>query len=238
MPYHSMYRKKVITNSNNAKIRELQIPSPRLKRTQKDKLKMLEHLDKLHVSNYAYAYRKGLKDPITHMLGRLGADKIDRVQVHIMACDIRHFFSSIKQGYIYSMLRGTGMSNQLAGHIADLACYKGSLAVGSPLSPLLSNAFLNAFDEAIGSEVETKYLGTYARYCDDLFFSIEQDPWERGYNDNDRAIFQQILDSTAWRLGQYGLTLNKSKTRINPPKILGVEVVYDWDGANNDSLTN
>jgi hypothetical protein len=73
---------------------------------------------------------------------------------------------------------------------------------GSPISAILANVYLDAFDEEMQALV-TKYSGHYMRYADDLLFIIPKDP----------AVEQEVvLKATTSIRDRYRLEINPTKT--------------------------
>jgi len=83
--------------------------------------------------------------------------------------------------------------------IADLTTDKGTLPLGSPSSPIISNLILHPVDVALLSAAEQRGL-TYTRYADDLTFS-------------GHAPFDVTIEVES-ALGPHGYTINPDKNQV------------------------
>jgi hypothetical protein len=85
--------------------------------------------------------------------------------------DLEKAFPTMKARQIRKIFRTLNF-NTWQVHIASKICsYKGELATGSPISPMLLNLELYKLDERL-SAVAKKHGGTFVRYADDLTLSI------------------------------------------------------------------
>lgn len=166
------------------------------------------------LSDSSYAFRKGLN--------RKGAVKA--LKKHFDAgydrgfkADITRFFESVDIRVMAELLGALFLFDDLPGRIAAFLEDAGKsgvrgIAQGSPLSPVLSNIYLDRFDKAM----EQKGF-RLVRYCDDfvVLFSGKDLPEEN-------------MDTVKTVLVQLGLSIREEKTtavnRKTPFRFLGYEV--------------
>ncbi len=139
---------------------------------------------------------------------RAGKSILSNAEIHVgkrfvANIDISNFFGSIKQQEIYTFLQTHGFKHREAKLLSSLVCKSGALPQGAPTSPVLTNAYLHRFDEDMTLLALSKDI-SYSRYADDMTFS-----------GNDKQPIKDIIESAHLLLLQnYGLNLNKTKTRI------------------------
>lgn len=215
MSYDHAYQEFDI--EKDGKIRHVQSPTATLKEKQREILVFLEAYQGLPVHPASFAYRADLSNPCEELANHhFGMSDM-------LAFDISSFFRSIKADHIFNMLRGAGIAYKQCSEITSLACFKGALAFGSPLSPMLSNCYLFAFDTYLGKFAKGENC-LYTRYCDDIFLSHSTD---FNSNQNPRIAIRRLMNcynEGAIRLSTYGLSVNPVKTRYNPARILGIDV--------------
>ncbi len=154
------------------------------------------------VHSSAMAYRKGLsiRDNAT----------AHRHSKYLLRMDFSDFFGSIKDSDVdeYAAGRPALFAHWTAN---DLAFFKriafryGSLTIGAPTSPSISNALCIDLDVQL-FDLCAKHQVTYTRYADDLFFSTTHPDVLNGI-ENEVASVADALKCPA------GLSLNKAKTR-------------------------
>ncbi len=142
-------------------MRVLHVPSSLLKATQHCILRCF--LEKMPVSRYATAYRKG---------GRLGHNATPHVgHTYVLKMDITDFFDSIAFPQIVGTVFPKGMyPTHIRAMLTQLCCRNDRLPQGAPTSPAISNIVMRQFDNRLGIWCE-KHDIAYTRYCDDLTFS-------------------------------------------------------------------
>lgn len=130
--------------------------------------------------------------------------------------DIEDFFGSIKSEMVLDLLLRQGFGRQFAYAISKLVTLSNSLPQGAPTSPVISNAYLCSFDEAMTDFVNAKGLA-YTRYADDVTVSGK----------NRREIIEAIKYAERL-LKERSLRVNAKKTRIasrgGQQKVTGVMV--------------
>lgn len=187
--------------------RLIEAPNRKLKLLHWAILDQLEDVYEVPSYVHGFAPEKGIK---TNALPHVGKD-------YILNVDIRNFFHSIKKDVIESYLnRELGFSKFATRVTGRLVTLRGSLPMGAPTSPLLSNLLFQKADEKISALSEQ--LGvTYTRYADDMTFSSG---YKSGVLEIKHHLFKLLLDE--------GFEMLNSKTRILRPcqsqRVTGVVV--------------
>ncbi len=142
--------------------------------------------------------------------------------------DIKDFFVNIKQQDVFNILTRNKMLvpvsdiEKYISRIVDVTTRDGSIPVGFPTSPQLSNAFLLDFDNQLQNFCNEKSL-TYTRYSDDIIISGQS---SSGFENLENSV-QNLLHEYASK----NLAINSEKTRIthtgNKVKILGLVITPD-----------
>ena len=98
---------------------------------------------------------------------------------YLLRIDFKDFFPSIKaedvRGLLHSdfeKLSSLGFDEADIELVVSITCRFGSLSIGAPSSPAISNAVLFEFDKRIYEYCERNQL-VYTRYADDLCFSTD-----------------------------------------------------------------
>ncbi len=156
-------------------------------------------IDKL-LSRSAYAYRKGIRRKKAVIDIRNSFYK--GYDCGIKA-DISTFFDSVKIDMLESILKGLIPFDPIVE--LTLKLIKGAtsefgkgIPQGSPLSPSLSNLYLDSFDREM---IRNGYR--FFRYCDDFILLT-----------NDSMDINKLLNYVEEMLEKYGLTLNENKIEI------------------------
>lgn len=142
--------------------------------------------------------------------------------------DVRNFFTSVKTQNVFNILQRDKLRIPIADFenyietILNFTTFDGSIPVGFPTSPNISNAFLLDFDAELDEYCRAKDL-IYTRYSDDIIISGESFKYfEKLEND-----IQNILHDRA----SQDIFLNTKKTRVthigNKVKILGLVITPD-----------
>lgn len=184
-------------------------------------------LARLHVGPNSYAYAKG-----SSIVSCASAHCSSRWLVKM---DVRKFFSSIDERQIYSIFVDLGYRALVAFELARLCTWPandapnrldavyadrsggpnyrhgplGSLPIGAPTSPMLSNLYMALFDHKLSVHAARNSL-VYSRYADDIFLSSSNHSFKR--IDAIRAA-QFVREE----LTHIGLFDNRSKSTIVPP---------------------
>jgi hypothetical protein len=150
--------------------REINHPTPLLKFLQRWIVRNV--LLDLPVHSSVTSYKPGdnvLKNALAH---------VD--QGYLLKMDFRDFFPSITSIDIRNVLR-KNRQVQIIGQFSEadeaallsIVCRNGSLTIGSPSSPPISNAVLFAFDQKIFAACLSAGI-VYTRYADDMSFSSSE----------------------------------------------------------------
>lgn len=152
-------------------------------------------LPRLKISNAAFAFRFG-RTAISNAQEHVGANFVGNI-------DIRNFFNSISDAQIAVLLRSSGFALNEANMIADLCTKDGRLPQGAPTSPILSNALLYEFDEAM-LQASAAAGCKFTRYADDISIS----------GPSREAVIGLLKEAEGFLMGRYSLALNPEKTRV------------------------
>jgi RNA-directed DNA polymerase len=162
-----------------------------------------------------------------------GKNTLSTVKAHtgnkyFFLTDIRSFYSNIKPDDIRKALerdKGLIPISDIENYIdliLKMTTYGGSIPVGFPTSPQLSNAFLFEFDKAVKSFC-TDYSLIYTRYADDIIIS--------GNSFDELSELRDKIQTFLNDFASPNLLLKKSKTHIthlgNKVKILGLSILPD-----------
>src|SRR6266508_3273123 len=128
---------------------------------------------------------------------------------YLLRVDFQDFFPSLTAADVLAVLRAnrqTLANGQVTEEdlifIVQIVCRYGSLTIGAPTSPLVSNAIMFQFDE-IWSRVASALDVTYTRYADDLYFSTNR---------------PNVLQDIFGRLREYLTNEQRPLLRINDKK--------------------
>ena len=142
--------------------------------------------------------------------------------------DIKSFFSNISEPDVKRILIRDKHLIPISDfdtyipYISTIMAWGGSIPVGFPTSPKLSNGFLFEFDDALYNYCKSHAL-TYTRYSDDIIISTT----DKELLFKLKYIIQKMLHQHA----SNNLFLNEGKTRIthigNKVKILGLVITQN-----------
>lgn len=179
---------------------------------------ILRHLDKNELVVHSYLKEKSV----------LTAVKAHASNKYFFLTDIKDFFTSVKTQNVLHVLTRDKERIPIADFdryietIVKYTTFSGSIPVGFPTSPSLSNSFLMEFDVALENYCsEHGYI--YTRYSDDIIISGES---FEGFDLLERDIQNMLHENTS-----VDLFLNRKKTRTtqigNKVKILGLVITLD-----------
>jgi hypothetical protein len=121
----------------------------------------------------------------------------------------------------------TGIPAYLQRHI-------GHIPQGAPTSPMLSNLVMFGFDQTVGP-IARRHNLDYTRYADDLCLSTPNS----GFG---RAKAAQVIGEVYATMGQFGLSPNRTKTKVCPPEsrkiVLGLLVDGDMPRLTQEFRSN
>lgn len=164
------------------------------------------HLDHLFAPD-SYGYRPGRS--VAQAVARVQAYR-DAGLIHVVDADIQSYFDHIDHrrllGLVSTHVSDAGIQHLLELWLAAVLWERGKLprlqtrgvAQGSPLSPLLSNLYLDAFDHALQSEGLA-----VVRYADDFVVLCP-----------DALSASRALERVRMILSDFKLRLNETKTRL------------------------
>lgn len=195
----NMYTHYKIPKKNNRGFRLISEPFPELKEMQNRIKDFIENV--LHVlphdAAYAYVKQRSVKSNAERHRG-------NHYFLHI---DLHNFFPSIRQHSLFQALSihdfAKYVPRSFLENIATIASFNDGLPQGSPLSPLLSNLYMVAFDYDINLYLRRSLKGiVYTRYADDLVFSSKHP-----------IQIHEIVDiiERFGKLAPYNLTINEDK---------------------------
>ncbi|WGE42613.1 retron St85 family RNA-directed DNA polymerase [Actinobacillus equuli] len=185
-------------------------PAKNLKKIQRELLALFTEYLKIHES--ASAYMKG-KSIINNA-------EPHRYNKYLLKLDFYDFFNSISSSIFIDYLEKTGVKlneydKKLVSHIffwnpnkKDKTHKTLILSVGAPSSPLISNAIMYFFDDAVKKYCDS-FSMAYTRYADDISIS--------GNNRDDLKNVVPFIRATLNELFHGKIILNELKTiLINP----------------------
>ena len=179
---------------------------------------ILRHLDKNEQVVHSYLKEKSV----------LTAVKAHASSKCFFLTDIKDFFMSVKTQNVLHILTRDKLRIPITDFeryietIANLTTFSGSIPVGFPTSPSLSNSFLLEFDAAL-EKYYCKHGFIYTRYSDDIIISGKS---FEGFYKLESDVQTMLHKSTS-----EDLFLNTKKTRVtqtgNKVKILGLVITVD-----------
>lgn len=135
----------------------------------------------------------------------------------LLKLDLENFFPSVPINWVIQHFLSLGYARNIAFYLAKICCFQGGLAQGAPTSPALSNILLYSLDKRLDL-LSQKFELKYTRYADDMTFS-------------GRYISAQFLEIVESIIDDFGLVLNKSKSRLHTKLgqriVTGISVVGD-----------
>lgn len=137
-----------------------------LKNTYKSLARKLDTFFRHHLSGYPHASAFGY---------RSGRNIRENAQVHvgnarILSLDIEDFFPSISKERIEELFRGMGLNALVSDLLSRFVTIEGTLALGLPTSPVLSNAIALRIDFDL-TNLANLCGARYSRYAGDMTFS-------------------------------------------------------------------
>lgn len=117
---------------------------------------------------------------------------------HLLCLDISRFFPTITCDRIARLFVDLGVEASVAALLSRFVTINGSLPLGLPTSPVISNAIALPLDVAFDA-LATRTGAVYTRYADDLSFSGDGDLLK--------------VDAVRQLLGEHDFALAESKTR-------------------------
>ena len=119
---------------------------------------------------------------------------------NILVIDLKDFFTTIRAKRVKNLFISWGINDEIASTLALLCTYKGTLPMGAPTSPIVSNLCSYELDMKLMRFCELNQV-TYSRYADDLTFSS---------NGN---ISDELIQSLIQMIRENGFEINYKKLR-------------------------
>lgn len=189
--------------------RAIQAPRRAMKTLQRSLLPLLEELYKPKASVHGFvAERSIVTNAKCHVSKRL-----------VFNIDLESFFPSINFGRVRGLLMCPvyGLAPAVATCVAQICCYRNSLAQGAPTSPIISNMICGALDSQL-RQLTVGERVTYSRYADDITFSTGRRSLPRDICEisTDSAGKMSVVPGSKLLqlVADNGFALNPSKTRI------------------------
>lgn len=157
------YKDYRVLKKDKLSYRNVAQPAKQVKALQR--LYISELFSKLQIHEAATAYKSGAsiqKNAQQHLNNRF-----------LLKLDFENFFPSITYKTIYryfANLKVSGLTEIDIIVICNLVCRNGGLVIGSPSSPIISNAIMFEFDKILAEKMQHLSI-TYTRYADDMTFS-------------------------------------------------------------------
>jgi RNA-directed DNA polymerase len=165
-----------------------------LKNNYKRLARMLDAFFRHHLVGYphesAFGYRPGRN---IRENARVHAGK-----ARILSLDLADFFPSISKEHIKSLFLAMGLNATVSDLLSRFLTIEGTLALGLPTSPVLSNAIALPIDLDLGILADQSDA-RYSRYADDITFS----------GNGELPNLERIEDC----LGRHGFKMASGKTR-------------------------
>jgi len=196
--------KRFLLAKNDGSTRPIAVTNLIDRTIQKVIVNALQHEFTFSDKSYAYRQNKGPVKAINRVL-----DFIKRGNFWILRTDIHNFFESINQdilsNQLVSLIQDANLISLIAlfyknGIVTLKSYYDHSEGIhqGDPLSPLLSNIYLNPFDKFLEQEDIN-----FVRYGDDIIFMSDK-----------KSFSETVVLKIESFLGELKLKLNSSKTYI------------------------
>ena len=202
---HLLYQKQV-TKKRNGDQRIIYSPNWPLKNIQKQIAVLLEEIYTPSSRASGYVKGRGIKHNASLHLGK-------RILLNI---DLKDFFPSIHFGRIRGRLMAApyNLTDSVSTTIARLCTLDGTLPIGSPSSPILSNIVCSHLDGLL-AKLGRENGCFYSRYADDITFSTNRrslpSHLARLDNSTGRFVAGQALEDA---VKSAGFLINSSKTRV------------------------
>ncbi len=209
--YRPLPTRKHAIPKRGAGERILQIPCIRDRVVQGALKLILEPIFEADFQPGSYGYRP--KRAAHQAVARV-AEAIVQHKTRVIDLDLQSYFDNVQHHQLLAMV-AKRVSDPAILHLLALilrATGRKGLSQGGPLSPLLSNVYLNPVDRMLEQAQETTRQGpyryvTYARWADDLVILVDQyrrHDWLLG------AVHRRAREE----LTKLGIPVNEEKTRV------------------------
>lgn len=217
--------KKIELSKKTGGMRELNVPTPRLMRLQRELAHLLvlceQELRNIPVGGERKESASRPKS-ISHGF-RKNHSIATNAHPHknkkfVFNIDLKDFFPSINFGRVRGFFisdRRFGLNKDVATAIAQTVCHNNQLPQGSPTSPIISNFIGHILDIKL-SRLARKNKCYYTRYVDDLTFStsISGFPTEIAISTNSAEPVWSAGPTLEHDIRQAGFLINPAKTRM------------------------
>ena len=193
----------------NGDVRQIEAPVPVLKALQRRFSDYLYSV--VRVKSCAYAFcrdkRKGIK----------GNAEKHRNKRWVVSLDLSDFFHTINYGRVRGLFASSpfNCTEEVATVFAQLSCYDGHLAQGSPTSPIISNLICRRLDNRLIDFAKENHL-SYTRYADDISFSSNLSRIPKALGELVDGHFILSKELSAIIEDENGFKINSDKVRYMP----------------------
>ena len=203
------YRSHDIPKGNGG-VRTLKIPAIRDRVVQGALKLILEPIFEADFQEGSYGYRP--KRTPHQAVQRVSLAALDKP--HVLDVDLKSYFDTIRHDILLGKVADR-VEDKAILHLLKLTLKAGGkrgVAQGGPLSPLLSNLYLNQVDKMLERAREVTRKGRftrieYARFADDLVILVDRQPnWD--------WLFQAAYQRLEEELAKLGVHMNAEKTKI------------------------
>lgn len=210
--YRPMDSRKIkIPKADGKSFRELSIPAIRDRIVAGAVKLILEPIFEADFQEGSYGYRP--KRQATEAMTRV-TTALQRRNTKIIDVDISNFFGNVRHDIALAKIAQRVQDEDVLRLVKLLlkASGKFGLPQGNPLSPLISNLYLNCIDEMLEKgKLVTQTNGyenfEYVRFADDLVILINEKP-------RNAWLVPAIIKRLREELAKLGLTINEQKTKI------------------------
>ncbi len=210
--YRPMDSRKIkIPKADGKSFRELSIPAMRDRIVAGAVKLILEPIFEADFQEGSYGYRP--KRPITDAMTRI-TTALQRRKTKVIDVDISNFFGNVRHDIALAKIAQRIQDAEVLRLVKLIfkASGKYGLPQGNPLSPLISNLYLNCIDEMLEKgKLITQTNGyenfEYVRFADDLVVLVSGHP-------RSAWLVQAIIKRLHEELAKLGLTINEQKTKI------------------------
>lgn len=151
-----------------------------------------------HDSSYGFRPDRGVPAAV-----RRAQELVNEGRVFVVAVDIERFFDNVLREPLIEKALGIDLDPRIAAHLRRVIAAPGGgdrgIPQGAPLSPLLSNIYLNDFDQELGKDL------CFIRYADDI----------KVFARSARSGLRNLSRVEAG-LRRIGLAVNKDKCGVRP----------------------
>jgi RNA-directed DNA polymerase len=205
-------RKKEIPKDGGSKVRVLSIPAIRDRVVQGALKLILEPIFEADFQPGSYGYRP--KRTAHQAVDRV-AQAIVRRKTRVIDLDLRAYFDSVRHDLLLDKVAKRVQDDELLRLLKVILKASGSIGVpqGSPISPLLSNVYLNEVDRMLERAKEVTRKGSqtyveYARFADDLVVLVDD------AHPSQMWLFAAVQRRLREEFERLGVEINEEKSRL------------------------